>query len=231
MLLLQREPALQDRQVRRPEVCRGPAERGADLQRPRRGRARAPGHRRVAEAPATELRADRGDRLGGVHAGRLRRRDRGLRARPTHPPYRRREDRPLHCGGREPGPDRRDLARRSAPRAWSAASTPGSSGSAATSASLAPAANAWRRRPWSWPPSSSTSGAGEILVNSIDHDGTFEGYDLALLKEIAGSVSVPVIACGGAGYTETSPGSFTRRGRPRQRPEVSSSSSARTARS
>ncbi len=43
------------------------------------------------------------------------------------------------------------------------------------------------------------SGAGEILVNSIDQDGTFEGYDLGLLKEIAGSVSVPVIACGGAG--------------------------------
>jgi imidazole glycerol-phosphate synthase subunit HisF len=46
------------------------------------------------------------------------------------------------------------------------------------------------------------AGAGEILVNSIDRDGTFEGYDLALLKEIAASVSVPVIACGGAGSYE-----------------------------
>jgi cyclase len=46
------------------------------------------------------------------------------------------------------------------------------------------------------------AGAGEILVNSIDRDGTFEGYDLGLLKEIAASVSVPVIACGGAGSYE-----------------------------
>jgi cyclase len=41
-------------------------------------------------------------------------------------------------------------------------------------------------------------GAGEILVNSIDRDGTFAGYDLDLLKEVAASVNVPVIACGGA---------------------------------
>lgn len=42
------------------------------------------------------------------------------------------------------------------------------------------------------------AGAGEILVNSIDRDGTFNGYDLELLKEVAASVSVPVVACGGA---------------------------------
>jgi imidazole glycerol-phosphate synthase subunit HisF len=42
------------------------------------------------------------------------------------------------------------------------------------------------------------AGVGEIMINSIDRDGTFEGYDLGLLKEIAASVSVPVIACGGA---------------------------------
>jgi cyclase len=46
------------------------------------------------------------------------------------------------------------------------------------------------------------AGAGEILVNSIDRDGTFEGYDLDLLKEIAAIVNVPVIACGGAGSYE-----------------------------
>jgi imidazole glycerol-phosphate synthase subunit HisF len=42
------------------------------------------------------------------------------------------------------------------------------------------------------------AGAGEILVNSIDRDGSFAGYDLDLLREVAASVSVPVIACGGA---------------------------------
>lgn len=42
-------------------------------------------------------------------------------------------------------------------------------------------------------------GAGEIVVNSIDEDGMKSGYDLELLKIIANSVNVPVIASGGAG--------------------------------
>ena len=42
-------------------------------------------------------------------------------------------------------------------------------------------------------------GAGEICINSIDKDGTMSGYDLDLIKNVADSVSVPVIACGGAG--------------------------------
>jgi Imidazoleglycerol-phosphate synthase len=42
-------------------------------------------------------------------------------------------------------------------------------------------------------------GAGEIFVNAIDRDGTMEGYDTALISEVAAAVTVPVIACGGAG--------------------------------
>jgi len=42
-------------------------------------------------------------------------------------------------------------------------------------------------------------GAGEILLNSIDRDGTQEGYDLELIKTVTSAVGVPVIACGGAG--------------------------------
>ncbi len=42
-------------------------------------------------------------------------------------------------------------------------------------------------------------GAGEILLTSMDRDGTMEGYDLELIRKVAESVSVPVIACGGAG--------------------------------
>ncbi|OFY65944.1 MAG: imidazole glycerol phosphate synthase subunit HisF, partial [Bacteroidetes bacterium RBG_13_43_22] len=42
-------------------------------------------------------------------------------------------------------------------------------------------------------------GAGEIFINSIDRDGTMEGYDLELIKSVSSSVKVPVIACGGAG--------------------------------
>ena len=42
-------------------------------------------------------------------------------------------------------------------------------------------------------------GAGEIVVNSIDADGTKAGYDLALLRAISEAVTVPVVASGGAG--------------------------------
>lgn len=42
-------------------------------------------------------------------------------------------------------------------------------------------------------------GAGEILLTSIDADGTRSGYDLALTRAVAGTVRVPVIASGGAG--------------------------------
>ncbi len=42
-------------------------------------------------------------------------------------------------------------------------------------------------------------GAGEIIINSIDRDGTMQGYDLDLVRKVADSVQVPVVACGGAG--------------------------------
>lgn len=42
------------------------------------------------------------------------------------------------------------------------------------------------------------AGAGEILITNIDRDGTFSGYDIALISKIANAVDVPVIACGGA---------------------------------
>ena len=46
------------------------------------------------------------------------------------------------------------------------------------------------------------AGAGEILLNSIDKDGTYSGYDIQLIKDVSKSVSIPVIACGGAGSLE-----------------------------
>lgn len=42
-------------------------------------------------------------------------------------------------------------------------------------------------------------GAGEILITSIDNDGRMQGYDLKLISAVANSVSIPVIASGGAG--------------------------------
>jgi cyclase len=45
-------------------------------------------------------------------------------------------------------------------------------------------------------------GAGEILLTSMDRDGTNDGYDLALTRAVSGAVGVPVIASGGAGTLE-----------------------------
>jgi cyclase len=42
-------------------------------------------------------------------------------------------------------------------------------------------------------------GAGEILLNAIDRDGTMEGYDLALVRRVSEAVSIPVVIAGGAG--------------------------------
>jgi len=44
-----------------------------------------------------------------------------------------------------------------------------------------------------------SAGAGEILLNSIDRDGTMQGYDLEILRQVTDAVKIPVIACGGAG--------------------------------
>jgi cyclase len=45
-------------------------------------------------------------------------------------------------------------------------------------------------------------GAGEVLLTSMDRDGTGEGYDLELLRAVSGAVHVPVVASGGAGRVE-----------------------------
>jgi imidazole glycerol-phosphate synthase subunit HisF len=50
-----------------------------------------------------------------------------------------------------------------------------------------------------WAREGSERGAGEILLTSMDRDGTNAGYDLELTAAVAGAVSVPVIASGGAG--------------------------------
>ena len=47
-----------------------------------------------------------------------------------------------------------------------------------------------------------TLGAGEILITSIERDGTMAGYDLELIRQLSEAVSIPVIASGGAGNYE-----------------------------
>ncbi len=51
-----------------------------------------------------------------------------------------------------------------------------------------------------WAAEACERGAGEILITSMDADGTTGGYDLELTRAVADSVSVPVIASGGAGH-------------------------------
>lgn len=53
-----------------------------------------------------------------------------------------------------------------------------------------------------WAKKGEELGAGEILLNSMDADGTKDGFDLEMLKEVRAAVSIPVIASGGAGKVE-----------------------------
>ena len=91
---------------------------------------------------------------------------------------------------RAPGGRRRDRRpasrerRRSEPAAGRSSSRAGASRPGST--------------PWPGPSGRSSSGAGELLVTSIDRDGTRSGYDTALLRAITSRVAVPVIASGGA---------------------------------
>jgi imidazole glycerol-phosphate synthase subunit HisF len=53
-----------------------------------------------------------------------------------------------------------------------------------------------------WVTEAEQLGAGEILLTSMDADGTLDGYDLELLAAVTGAVNIPVIASGGAGTLE-----------------------------
>ena len=53
--------------------------------------------------------------------------------------------------------------------------------------------------PVAWAKELAARGAGEILLTSIDRDGTMQGYDLELIEMVASAINIPVIASGGAG--------------------------------
>jgi cyclase len=53
-----------------------------------------------------------------------------------------------------------------------------------------------------WAVEASARGAGEVLLTSMDRDGTTDGYDLELTRAVADAVPIPVIASGGAGELE-----------------------------
>jgi len=56
-----------------------------------------------------------------------------------------------------------------------------------------------KREPIAWAKELADRGAGEVLLTSVDRDGTMQGYDLELIEKIASAVTIPVIASGGAG--------------------------------
>jgi imidazole glycerol-phosphate synthase subunit HisF len=56
-----------------------------------------------------------------------------------------------------------------------------------------------RLDPVAWAVEAERLGAGEILLNNIDRDGTMAGYDIETIKTVANAIRIPLIACGGAG--------------------------------
>ncbi len=53
--------------------------------------------------------------------------------------------------------------------------------------------------PVAWAKEAENRGAGEIFLNSIDRDGTADGYDIDLIRQVSDATRIPVIACGGVG--------------------------------
>jgi cyclase len=64
----------------------------------------------------------------------------------------------------------------------------------------------------SWIKEAESRGAGEVLLTSMDHDGTKQGFDCSLLDTITRSINIPLIASGGAGKTEHFIDVFTKTG-------------------
>lgn len=53
-----------------------------------------------------------------------------------------------------------------------------------------------------WAEKLEAAGVGEVMLNAIERDGTWQGYDENIIQSVANSISVPLIACGGAGNSD-----------------------------
>ena len=168
-----------------------------------RRRARVPRHHRRARGPRDAARDRRADRAPGVHPAHGRRRRPQRRRDARRPARRRGQGQPQHARGRRSGADLGAVPPGSAARRWSSRSMP--AGSRRTPPIRR--ASRWSSRagasrpvstPIAWARRAVELGAGELLVTSIDRDGTGSGFDTALLRAISGRVDVPVIASGGA---------------------------------
>ena len=141
-----------------------------------------------------------------------------------HPAHRRRRSRPRSrtstgcCG---PAPTRsRSTPPRSAGPSWSPRSPTGSAtrcwccrstpaGAAGTDSGFEVTTHGGRESAGldaiEWAARAAELGAGEILLNAMDADGTQDGFDLDLIRAVRREVTIPVIASGGAGRTEHFP--------------------------
>ena len=130
----------------------------------------------------------------------------GIRSRGGHPGgARRRRRQGLGQLGRgpRPGPDRARVGRASAPSAsWSRSTRSGATTAAAGRSSSTAGRLPTGRDAVAWAAEAAERGAGELLLTSMDRDGTKDGYDLELLAAVADAAPVPVIASGGAGSLE-----------------------------
>ena len=156
------------------------------------------------EGRATTLEIVSRDRRAGVHPADRRRRDRARRRRRRAAARRRRQGRREHRGDpatRARRGDRRPLRQPGAGALGRRPRVPtghrqrlrGHHARRTRSAGLD--ALAWAAR-------AAELGAGEILLNSMDADGTQDGFDLELIALVRAEVSIPVIASGGAGAVE-----------------------------
>ncbi|HKK27527.1 MAG TPA: imidazole glycerol phosphate synthase subunit HisF [Gemmatimonadota bacterium] len=98
-------------------------------------------------------------------------------------------------GGDDAGPRRRDATGAGAPRRDAPGPGPWTVRVRSGTREAGLDAVEWCRR-------AAGLGAGEILLTSMDRDGTKEGYDVELIAAVAGAVTVPVVASGGAGRPE-----------------------------
>ena len=190
--------------------CRRSRGAGGALQHRRRRRTGRAGYRRLARSSADVSRNDspRGRGTGDSAHGRRRRRHR--RRGPRHPARRRGQAHREYGGAaaiRSCSPNsrlnsaRRPWCWRLTPSAWV---NTGRRSCAAGSESTGRDAVAWAHE-------GAECGAGEILMTSMDRDGTRSGFDLALTAAVSDRVTVPVIASGGADTPKRFPGSVRRR--------------------
>ena len=200
-----RRPGGQGRQLREPARRRRSRRAGRGLRRRGRRRADVPRRHRVVVRPGHHARRRQAHRRAGVHPAHRRRR-RAHRSRTS-----------TCCCARAPTRWRSTPPRSPVPSCWP--SCPASSGRSASCCRSTPApcrrASSRRRRagrsprtaaaaapgstPIEWATRGAELGVGEILLNSMDYDGTKAGFDLKMLRAVRGAVSVPVIASGGAG--------------------------------